>query len=949
MAPYVDIEVEPLSDVSLHHLGCIRGVQFPGDELLARIEYTVTIRGKRGRESLPPRDDAPAPEGTRMVMVIHHDGRDIPTIYGIPYTPDIQTFSESLAAVVPLAPNERFLFGWYHMGLQPGYIGGFISDRHVVPRADERHYVFTAWRTVVSEAYVAVDCVWNQYLIAPHVLLPFSVNDGPVGGATTYQAFRPFIPSAAAYDRCSIFANPLNGSSTHPDHYIHRVTIILDRNAPEMSTHPRVFPHARHDSASPLTLVHEWRDFGRRSYERHCREDASVDGVRKTLINSPTYTFAFTVHAIDRTTLRITSQVPSHSTRGQLRLLPVHACPNRERWYMAMEMAKHHRDIRGTFDFITSVLQMDDDAPLARQPSTLRVPLQRHQLQNLAKMIENERTTFRALMYTAIPSSSDSHDYSHDSHDSQDKDVLYIDPKTNEIANHRITVSTHSCGGFLCDDMGLGKTLSVIALCVSNPPDPIIGCGATLVVCPPSIIGQWAREIASYAPSLVTLVYHGKKKDEVTTDAIVGADIVLTTYTTYMQHTDFLFPIHWGRVVFDESHTMSDRFATNAPNAPRRWCITATPFNSIYRQFRALHMHVRPFDFGVGTMYYALEPIMIRHAKEQTDIALPPLTETMVPIDFATAAETSLYAAALERVVKELDATPKTLQTVKLNAYTHVLRAVCTGGTWDLASLFRGHASSLPTDRRPDFSLVAPHGEEDMCPICMNDYDQPTMTTCNHWFCSDCIATALIRTGAKCPMCRRPQQESQLRLGVLDGAEETDVTPATTSGAAVPCASKQTKLLELLRSIEAADPTSKSLVFCHTSTAIPEIMRFLKASGFKCRSIHGGMPALQRGNAIRAFQTDPKTSVFVLSIRSAAAGINLTAANHVIFTGPCMNRAGHHQAIGRAHRFGQHRPVTVHHMYVRGTIEDGLHRAFERPGAWSGDVWDQVVRHTILR
>ena len=938
MAPYVDIEVDPLSDASMQRLGSLRGMPFSGDELLARIESTTTIRGKRGFEHLPPADGPPS-EMTRMVCVIHHDGREGPTIYGIPYTTDLKDFAVSLATMVPLEPNERFVFGWYHLGIHPGVpsIGGFLSNRDAVPRTDHRHYTFTAWRTVASESYVAVDCLWNQYHISPHVLLPAPITDA----TAVFTALGPYVPSMTAFYGCSTFTNPWN--STHPEHTVHRMTVMLDPNAPGMTDHPRTFYHDRHDSASPLTLVHEWRHTGRAAFLDRCRQDASATGIRTALIESPSYNYAYTVDVIDRTTLRITTL----TTRGLLRLLPTTMCPNHERWHIAMEIARHHRDIRNTFGFIKDVLRMDDDAPCASQPPAIRAPLQRHQLQNLAKMIECERTTFRSLMYTAIPSSPSSPSLLSSPGSTKD---LYIDPRTSETAAHHITVSTHSCGGFLCDDVGLGKTLSMLALCVANPPGPTIGCGATLVVCPPSIIGQWEREIATYAPSLITVVYYGKKKAEVTMDAIAGADIVLTTYTTYVQHTAFLRPIQWTRVVFDESHTMSDRFASFAPHAPRRWCITATPFQSIYRQFRALHMHIRPYDFGVGTMYYALEPTMIRHTKDQTTIALPPLTETVVPVDFATPAERALYTDAVDRVIKELDATPKKLYTVKLNVCTHILRTICTGGSWDLASLFRGHASSLPGDLRPDASLVAPHDEEDVCPICMNEYDQPTMTTCNHWFCSDCIATALIRTGAKCPMCRQPQQQSQLRLGVLYGTtlEETNPQSPMTSNA-VQCGSKQAKLLELVRSIEATDPTAKSLVFCHTSTMIPEIMRCLKAGGFKCRSIHGGMPALQRGNAIRAFQTDPKTTVFVLSLRSAAAGINLTAANHVIFMGPCVNRAGHHQAIGRAHRFGQHRPVTVHHMYVTGTIEEGLHRAFSMPGSWSGDMWDKVVRHTILQ
>ena len=69
--------------------------------------------------------------------------------------------------------------------------------------------------------------------------------------------------------------------------------------------------------------------------------------------------------------------------------------------------------------------------------------------------------------------------------------------------------------------------------------------------------------------------------------------------------------------------------------------------------------------------------------------------------------------------------------------------------------------------------------------------------------------------------------------------------------------------------------------------------------------------------AIEAFQKDPPTTVFLLSMRSGAVGINLTAANHVFLMEPAFNPALEDQAVGRAHRMGQTRPVTVKKFYIK--------------------------------
>jgi SNF2 family DNA or RNA helicase len=77
------------------------------------------------------------------------------------------------------------------------------------------------------------------------------------------------------------------------------------------------------------------------------------------------------------------------------------------------------------------------------------------------------------------------------------------------------------------------------------------------------------------------------------------------------------------------------------------------------------------------------------------------------------------------------------------------------------------------------------------------------------------------------------------------------------------------------------------------------------------------MAMTNRTKAIEAFQQDPPTTVFILTLRSAACGINLTAASHIFMLEPCMNPAVEAQAIGRAWRMGQTRNVVVKRLYVK--------------------------------
>ncbi|CAM9513328.1 unnamed protein product [Ectocarpus sp. 8 AP-2014] len=70
-----------------------------------------------------------------------------------------------------------------------------------------------------------------------------------------------------------------------------------------------------------------------------------------------------------------------------------------------------------------------------------------------------------------------------------------------------------------------------------------------------------------------------------------------------------------------------------------------------------------------------------------------------------------------------------------------------------------------------------------------------------------------------------------------------------------------------------------------------------------------------------AFANDPPTTVFLLSVRSGAVGINLTQADHVFLLEPMLNLALEKQAIGRVHRLEQARPVTVTKLVLADSVE----------------------------
>jgi SNF2 family DNA or RNA helicase len=142
-------------------------------------------------------------------------------------------------------------------------------------------------------------------------------------------------------------------------------------------------------------------------------------------------------------------------------------------------------------------------------------------------------------------------------------------------------------GACLADDMGLGKTIQLLALLLAERPAPGRRGkrpAPTLLVCPMSLVGNWQREAAKFAPSLVVHVHHGGERlggDELR-EAVRGSDLVVTTYALAARDHEELRAVQWGRVVLDEAQNVKNPSArqtqaVRALPAARRVALTGTP------------------------------------------------------------------------------------------------------------------------------------------------------------------------------------------------------------------------------------------------------------------------------------------------------------------------------------------------------------------------------------
>jgi SNF2 family DNA or RNA helicase len=265
-------------------------------------------------------------------------------------------------------------------------------------------------------------------------------------------------------------------------------------------------------------------------------------------------------------------------------------------------------------------------------------------------------------------------------------------------------------GACLADDMGLGKTVQLLALLLHRRAGP------ALLMCPLSVLGNWQREAARFAPSLKVTVLHGA--DRPSPGALLDADIVLTTYATATRDVESLAAITWDRVVLDEAQHVKNAASAVARAVRRlparsRIALTGTPVENRLAELWSImdflnpgvlaNAHTFRARFAVPIERYADEeaaarlrqatrPFLLRRVKsDPTVISDLPEKRLVRHLCGLTAEQASLYRAVLDEMTVKLgESHDKWRKGIVLAAMTK-LKQACVH-----PALLLGDGSPLP-------------------------------------------------------------------------------------------------------------------------------------------------------------------------------------------------------------------------------------------------------------
>ncbi len=160
-------------------------------------------------------------------------------------------------------------------------------------------------------------------------------------------------------------------------------------------------------------------------------------------------------------------------------------------------------------------------------------------------------------------------------------------------------------GACLADDMGLGKTAQLLALLVDERAHSPRSTGATLVVCPMSVVGNWQRETERFAPDLSVYVHHGPDRldGKAFTRHAKKSDLVLSTYGLAARDQQLLATVPWRRLVLDEAQQIKNSAARTTQSvraipAERRIAMTGTPVENRLAELWSIMQFLNPGLLG---------------------------------------------------------------------------------------------------------------------------------------------------------------------------------------------------------------------------------------------------------------------------------------------------------------------------------------------------------------
>ncbi|ORZ32419.1 SNF2 family N-terminal domain-domain-containing protein [Catenaria anguillulae PL171] len=480
------------------------------------------------------------------------------------------------------------------------------------------------------------------------------------------------------------------------------------------------------------------------------------------------------------------------------------------------------------------------------------------------------------------------------------------------------TLFDNGLNGILADEMGLGKTVQTISfLCRIRATVHL--WGVTLVVAPLSTLPNWESEFARFAPDINVVLYHGTRperaelqkdirkllskatratqagfmkrmtKEQILRDRI-GAPVILTSYEMLNLAFDAPFwrSLQFRVAVIDEGHRLKNSECRLIRNlrmmqTETRYLLTGTPLQNKLAELWSLLNFVMPVVFDdVDSFLSWFDFELEGQALDRNKILTAETSNQLVSKMHAL-----LGPFMLRRVKNDVNLSiPPKKELVIVHPLTQEQR-----------DLFRAIRYKQSTEY---FTSL------------FESFNEPPPKTSSYTVRN--AGMALRRVCCHPFLFPHPAFPHEY---------EPEASLVTRSG-------KMMLLDQLLHEllVVEAEQKHKVLLFSQFTTFLTLVQYYLEGKGWSHVRLDGNVHHLERKEAIAEFHNNADCKVFLLSTKAGGLGLNLTEADVVILLDSDYNPQNDLQAMDRAHRLGQRRPVTVFRF-----LSDLENRVYQRAQA----------------
>jgi len=485
-------------------------------------------------------------------------------------------------------------------------------------------------------------------------------------------------------------------------------------------------------------------------------------------------------------------------------------------------------------------------------------------------------------------------------------------------------------GAVLGDEMGLGKTLQTISVLLALERQGVPG--PHIVVLPNSLLDNWLSEFKKWAPSMTAVKYHGEERAHIRASRReINFDVILVPFKLFDVNGDnaardrsFLRKLKFGAMVLDEGHCIKD-IASNRfrrlTALSMRWklLLTGTIFQNRVKELISLLMFILPQSDGLsqqcavvmehfneiekleGTerqkrldvLQEILRPLFLRRVKADVMQELPPKTEyiELLPLK---GRQQELYCSAIE--------------------HARALREAHGWTNNSLASVF----SRMRRCANHALLVRSAYTDEEIKAIA------PILTSRGAFGDSATVEKAEEALGA--------MSDHEILLFCREYSLSDHVLPPNAFLWSSKCEYLHKKLPEL------KNGGHRVLIFSQWKIILDIVEEVMEVLGFSFLKMDGDTAVSERQEMVEEFNSSKSIFAFLLTTRCGGQGLNLVGADTVIIHDSDFNPQVDRQAVDRAHRIGQQKPVKVIKLVTDGTVDLDVTKISQRKAELEGSI-----------